>query len=82
MKPGVDQEKFPDSLNVNLSYLSFSVSRGSSNSGVNTRQMIKQRKCSHIEVKQFRGLNSSAKTNQQNAGTSQISMLRVQMESA
>ena len=73
MKPGVDQEKFPDSFNINLPHLNFSVNRGSSNAREDTRQMINQRKCSHIGLKQFRGFNSSAKTNQQNAGTSQIS---------
>ena len=77
MKPGVDQEKFPDSFNINLPHLNLSVNRGSSNAGEDTRQMINQRKCSHIGLKQFRGFNSSAKTNQQNAGTSQISTVRV-----
>ena len=77
MKPGVDQEKFPDSFNINLPHLNFSVNRGSSNAGEDTRQMINQRKCSHIGLKQFRGFNSSAKTNQQNARTSQISTVRV-----
>ena len=76
MKPGVDQEKFPDSFNINLPQY-FSVNRGSSNAGEDTRQMINQRKCSHIGLKQFRGFNSSAKTNKQNAGTSQISTVRV-----
>ena len=82
MKPGVDREKFPDSFNINLPHLNFSVNRGSSNAGEDTRQMINQRKCSHIGLKQFRGFNSSAKTNQQNAGTSQISTVRVYIESA
>ena len=77
MKPGVDREKFPDSFNINLPHLNFSVNRGSSNAGEDTRQMINHRKCSHIGLKQFRGFNSSGKTNQQNAGTSQISTVRV-----
>ena len=77
MKPGVDQEKFPDSFNINLPYLNFSVNRGSSNAGEDTRQKINHRKCSHIGLKQFRGFNSSGKTNQQNAGTSQISTVRL-----
>ena len=42
MKPGVDQEKFPDSFNINLPHLNFSVNRGSSNAGEDTRQMINQ----------------------------------------